>query len=166
MHLILWRHADAEDGLIDLQRRLTERGQAQAQAMAAWLQPRLPAETRIISSEARRAIETVEALGRPYEISSVINPEADYANILTASRWPQASQTVLLVGHQPTLGTAINFLLHGVAEPLSVKKGSIWWLSYRQRHGEAQTALQAMLTPAMLEDKPPARGRVVADVHS
>ena len=41
MELILWRHADAEPGDPDLARRLTSKGQKQAERMAAWLGPRL-----------------------------------------------------------------------------------------------------------------------------
>ena len=33
MNLILWRHADAEDGIPDEQRRLTAKGQKQAKKM-------------------------------------------------------------------------------------------------------------------------------------
>ena len=34
MDLLLWRHAEAEDGEDDLKRRLTQRGEKQARAMA------------------------------------------------------------------------------------------------------------------------------------
>jgi hypothetical protein len=66
MDLILWRHAEAEDarGNDDLGRALTERGRKQAERMAAWLGPRLPATTRIIASPALRCQQTVAALGR------------------------------------------------------------------------------------------------------
>ena len=35
MELLLWRHAEAEDGFPDAERRLTPRGEQQAQRMAA-----------------------------------------------------------------------------------------------------------------------------------
>jgi phosphohistidine phosphatase len=44
MDLILWRHAEAEDGLPDLERRLTPRGQKHAARIAQWLLQRLPAK--------------------------------------------------------------------------------------------------------------------------
>ncbi len=37
MDLLLWRHAEAEDGDDDLKRRLTARGEKQARTMATWI---------------------------------------------------------------------------------------------------------------------------------
>lgn len=37
MELLLWRHAEALDGIGDLQRPLSPKGQQQASKMAAWL---------------------------------------------------------------------------------------------------------------------------------
>ena len=48
MELILWRHAEAEEGTPDSTRKLTAKGKKQAQLMAEWLKPRLPEHTRII----------------------------------------------------------------------------------------------------------------------
>ena len=42
MDLILWRHAEAEYGPPDLQRKLTGKGIRQAQYSAAWLRERVP----------------------------------------------------------------------------------------------------------------------------
>ena len=52
MELILWRHAEAEDGVPDLERRLTKRGERQAEKMAAWLKPMLTADWLIVASPA------------------------------------------------------------------------------------------------------------------
>ena len=41
MELILWRHADAEDGIRDSERKLTSKGVKQAARMAKWLLPRI-----------------------------------------------------------------------------------------------------------------------------
>ena len=43
MDLILWRHAEAEDGVPDLERRLTGKGRKQAERVAQWLLQRMPA---------------------------------------------------------------------------------------------------------------------------
>src|SRR3989304_4024273 len=45
MELILWRHADAEEGERDLERKLTGKGRKQATRVARWLQHRLPFRT-------------------------------------------------------------------------------------------------------------------------
>ena len=63
MDLILWRHAEAEDGVPDGARALTKKGLKQAAAIAAWLKPRLPDATRILVSPATRAQQTAAALG-------------------------------------------------------------------------------------------------------
>jgi phosphohistidine phosphatase len=54
MDLILWRHAEAEDGFPDQGRKLTEKGEKQAAKMAAWLKAHLPEEVRIIVSPTTR----------------------------------------------------------------------------------------------------------------
>ena len=40
MELILWRHAEAEDGSPDAARKLTAKGEKQAQKLARWLKER------------------------------------------------------------------------------------------------------------------------------
>ena len=42
MDLILWRHADAENGVHDSERKLTAKGIKQATRMAKWLRARIP----------------------------------------------------------------------------------------------------------------------------
>ncbi|MBX3702294.1 MAG: histidine phosphatase family protein [Steroidobacteraceae bacterium] len=149
MDLLLWRHAQAADGMPDLERPLTERGRAQARAMAEWLRPRLPAGLRILVSPARRARETAAALGLPFEIVEAIAPDADAATVLSAAGWPDADRPALIVGHQPTLGAVAATLLTGNPSPLHVAKGAVWWL--RARGGDARdAALVAALGPKLL----------------
>jgi phosphohistidine phosphatase len=150
MDLILWRHADAVDGLPDLDRRLTAKGLAQAQAMADWLRPRLPKQWRLISSPALRARQTAEALSEEMTIVREIAPGASYASVLAAAGWPDAGGTVVVVGHQPTLGETAAALLAGQELPWSVRKGAIWWLSHRVRHEDAQVVLRAVVSPELL----------------
>ncbi|MGH8706923.1 MAG: SixA phosphatase family protein, partial [Burkholderiales bacterium] len=65
MDLILWRHAEAEDGPPDLERRLTPRGRKDAAHVAKWLLQRLPSKFVVLASPALRAQETAQALGVP-----------------------------------------------------------------------------------------------------
>ena len=76
MELILWRHADAEEGGTDLERRLTAKGRKQAARMAEWLRRRLPEKFSVLSSPARRAKETAEALEESFEIFPELGPGA------------------------------------------------------------------------------------------
>ena len=76
MDLLLWRHAEAEDGEDDLKRRLTARGEKQARTMAAWIRDHQPKDLRIIVSPAMRTQQTAEALKLPFETHRKIGPDA------------------------------------------------------------------------------------------
>ena len=130
MDLILWRHADAEDarGNDDLGRALTARGRDQAGRMAAWLAPRLPAGTRILASPALRCQQTVAALGRPATTVPALGPGASAEAVLAVAGWPDAGGTVLVVGHQPTLGETAGLATGKGDEHWRVRKGSVCWL--------------------------------------
>lgn len=131
MDLILWRHAEAEDGMPDAGRELTARGRKQAKKMARWLRKRLPEDSRILSSPAVRAVQTAQALDLPYEESPRIGTGADAADILAAAGWPDAGGTVVIVGHQPTLGRVAALLLSGAEQEWNIRKAAAWWFSSR-----------------------------------
>jgi len=150
MDLVLWRHADAADGEPDLQRALTAKGIRQAQAMADWLNQRLPDETRILVSPARRAQQTAEALERSFRTLNELTPNADAMSILLAAGWPDASGTVLLIGHQPYLGHAAMLLLTGTERDFAIKKGGVVWISNRVRQERSQNILRAVISAELL----------------
>ena len=153
MDLILWRHAEAEviaAGQDDLQRALTPKGERQAKRMAAWLNHRLAATTRVLVSPALRCRQTAEALGREMRVVPSIAPDAPIAALIEASRWPRSSEPVLICGHQPTLGQLAAQLLAGVEQDWAVKKGAVWWLRWRQRDGEPEVTLHAVQGPDAL----------------
>ncbi len=146
MELILWRHAEAEDGAPDSARELTGKGERQAKAMAKWLVPRLPKGTQIIASPARRCQQTAAALGKCDEVPA-IGVGGSARDVLKAAGWPDATGAVVVVGHQPTLGQVAALLLTGVEGDWSVKKGGVWWLSGRQHSDEFEVVLRAVLSP-------------------
>ena len=150
MDLILWRHAEAEDGSPDLERRLTPRGHKHAGRVAQWLLQRLPAKFTMLASPARRAQETAQALGVPFRTVAELAPGASVRAILQAAEWPARKSAVIVVGHQPDLGRTAAFLVSGAQSPWSVKKGGAWWLSHRARDGEAQVVVRAVVTPDLL----------------
>lgn len=153
MDLILWRHAEAEvvaAGQDDLQRVLTPKGERQARRMAAWLNHRLPATTRVLVSPAERTRQTAEALGRELRIVPTLAPDAPLQALVAAARWPRASEPVLICGHQPTLGRLAAQLLAGVEQDWAVKKGAVWWLRWRLRDGVAEVTLHAVQGPDAL----------------
>ena len=151
MDLLLWRHAEAEDGDDDLKRRLTERGEKQARLMAAWLRERQLKDLRIIVSPAMRTQQTAEALKLPFETHRKIGPEACVSELIAASGWPSANGSVLIVGHQPSLGRMASLLLAGHEAEWTIKKGALWWLSNRVRRGETQTVLRAVIPAELLD---------------
>ena len=150
MDLILWRHAEAEDGAPDLERRLTPRGHKHAARVAKWLQQRLPARFVVLASPARRAQETAQALGRSFRTVPGLAPGARVQDILQAAEWPGRKSAVIVVGHQPDLGRAAAFLVSGREAPWSVKKGGAWWLGSRLREDEAQVVVRAVVAPDLL----------------
>ena len=150
MDLILWRHAEAEPGDPDLGRRLTSKGLKQAERMAAWLEPRLPDTTRILVSPAARSQQTALALGRKFKVVDEIAPGASAAALLAAAGWPDGRETVLVVGHQPTLGEVAATLLTGGAAGWSLRKGAVWWLSNRNRDGDSAVVLKLAIGPDLV----------------
>lgn len=150
MDLILWRHADAQDGERDMDRALTGKGRKQAERMAAWLNAHLPKDVSILASPAKRTCETADALGRDYKTEPLLAPGADAAHLLAAVGWPDASGVVLVVGHQPTLGEAASLLLFGETRDLSLKKGGLIWLTNRVRGETPKTLIKAAMTAEML----------------
>lgn len=150
MNLILWRHAEAEiqrEGQDDLDRELTSKGRRQARRMAEWLEAHLPATTRVIVSPAARTQQTVASLERRFTTVEALAPERSVDDLLLAAGWPDGRDTVLVVGHQPTLGMAAARLLSGSDQAWSVKKGAVWWLERREREGRVEVTLQAVQGP-------------------
>ncbi|MFZ2391643.1 MAG: phosphohistidine phosphatase SixA [Rhodoferax sp.] len=149
MDLILWRHAEAQEwtqGCDDMARRLTVRGEKQAKRMAEWLDRQLPHNTRILVSPAVRTEQTAGALGRKFKLRSELAPDATVAQLLALVQWPQAKGTVLVVGHQPTLGQTIAELIGLRSSECTVKKGAVWWLHQRQN----ETMLLTVQSPDLL----------------
>lgn len=150
MNLLLWRHADAEDGApgrSDDERRLTAKGEKQAKRMAAWLKSRLPDDAVVLASPARRAQQTAQALTRRFKTSGDIGTAAGPLSVLKAAGWPEGERTVVVVGHQPTLGQAAALALTGDPAEWSLKKGAVWWLESR---GRGDVVVRAVVAPDLL----------------
>jgi phosphohistidine phosphatase len=145
MDLILWRHADAEDGLQDEKRMLTVKGRKQAARMAQWLAARLPSRYALRASPALRTQQTAGALSK-FTVHEELGLSATPHGVLQLARWPHAGTAVVIVGHQPTLGMTAALLLSGQAQGWSVRKGSILWFT----HQGSQTVLRAALSPDLL----------------
>lgn len=153
MELLLWRHAEAEDGIDDLARPLTPRGRKQARTVAAWIRRHGPQPLRILVSPAVRAQQTAAALDLPFSTIPDIGPAASAADLVKASGWEKGKRddAVLLVGHQPTLGELAALLLAGSEAPWTIRKGALWWFSRRARRENEQAALRAVISAELLD---------------
>jgi phosphohistidine phosphatase len=145
MDLILWRHAEARDGVPDEARRLTGKGEKQAEKMAAWLRARVHQPVRLLVSPAIRAQQTAQAFRAEIETVKDVGLNSSAKRILQATGWPTAEGTVIVVGHQPTLGQLASLLLSGSAMDWDIKKGAIWW--FQSSGADSEPSLRAVLSP-------------------
>ena len=150
MELILWRHAEAEDGLNDSERKLTAKGLKQAARVAKWLRARIPDDAVILVSPARRAQQTAQALSDDFKTEPDIGLAASAEGVLRAAGWPDATGTVLVVGHQPTLGETAALALTGAKDQWNVKKGAVLWIARRADVELARTHLRAAISPDLI----------------
>jgi len=151
MDLILWRHADAEDGITpDGERKLTAKGIKQASRMAKWLRPRLPEDAVVLASPAKRAQQTARALTPDFKVVEEIGTSASAEDVLRACGWPKTGRTLVVVGHQPTLGEVAAMLLTGTRGQWSLKKGAVIWIAHGAGGGLARPSLRAAISPDLL----------------
>jgi phosphohistidine phosphatase len=133
---MLWllRHAEAEDGLPDDQRPLTERGAMQADAAGralAVLEVHLDA---CLSSPKLRAVQTAERACEPLGVAVSIEPALS-GEPFDVKELTAGLGDVLLVGHDPSF----SLLLHDLTGAQSrMKKGGLAGIS----KGELVTLLR------------------------
>jgi len=150
MDLILWRHAEAEEGSPDLSRELTPKGIKQAEKVASFLSAHLSDDYRVLASPSVRTQQTAAALTDHFTLAPTISPGATAQAVLQAARWPDEGGTVVVVGHQPTLGEVAAQLLGCDDSSLSIKKGGVWWFTRRIRENSSQITLRLVITPDFL----------------
>lgn len=143
-NLIIWRHAEAEElsaSGLDADRALTARGVKNADKMARWLEQHLPENYAILSSPARRCLQTAAALQqvsgkkKPHalNIAPFLATHGSVAVMVEHLVKADSDQTMVVVGHQPQLGEFIARLLGMTASACTVKKGAVWWLRQRAK---------------------------------
>ena len=141
MDLILWRHAEAEDGTPDEQRKLTGKGHKQAAKIADWLEEHLSKHASVLVSPAVRTQQTAKALTAKFSTTEDVGLNASPASILKAAGWPATGGTVIVVGHQPTLGMTAAKLLSGRDLEWSIRRGAIVWIVHKDGHNSLRAAL-------------------------
>ena len=89
-------------------------------------------------------------LGVRYKIVERLAPGAAPGDIIAACGWPSHKGAVVVVGHQPDLGALAAFLVSGAEAGWAVKKGGLWWLNNRERDGDEDVVVRAVLSPDLL----------------
>ncbi|HTW12322.1 MAG TPA: phosphoglycerate mutase family protein [Solirubrobacteraceae bacterium] len=108
---MLWllRHAEAVDGRPDEARPLTERGIDQAKAVGACLRRLgIPIDT-CLASPKRRAVQTAQLACAPLNLEVETEPALAGAGF-DAERLAAGHGETLIVGHNPTISTAVREL--------------------------------------------------------
>jgi len=150
MELVLWRHAEAEDGIDDMARALTPKGWHQAGQMAQWLKGQLPGDVRIVASPAVRTRETADALDLPYEIDRRIAPDAGADQLLAASGWPDGHGLVILVGHNPAISVLASRLAGAQDASVVLRRAAAWWFACNTDGLAPRLTLKTVMTPSLL----------------
>ncbi len=152
MNLVLFRHGPAEDVAPDhrdASRRLTPEGEKRTLAAARGLSRLLETPAIILTSPLVRAMQTADMLGKVLSVEAITEPilaQSDLAPILPRMR--ASDQTVILVGHEPTLSGLIERCVAGrVTHRVQMKKAGAAMLQLDADHG---AELLWLATPAML----------------
>lgn len=131
MDLYVLRHAEAESfASSDSARRLTSRGEQQAELVGRYCLRKEIAPEAILTSPFVRAAQTAKIVGERLGIEPITVPFL--ASGMTAStaleelRAYKNLSSVMVVGHQPDLGELISILI-GLASPMAfpVRKASL-----------------------------------------
>lgn len=125
MRLVLLRHADAEDkdARADFDRRLTQKGRAQATAIGQALAKAGVLPEAVLSSPATRALETAVLAAAPlgWPIDRIVTEKRLYpggpAEVVQAARQHAAGKLcIVVVGHNPGLREAVQAICGAEAE--------------------------------------------------
>jgi phosphohistidine phosphatase SixA len=124
MNLYLLRHAEAEPGDADADRRLTRKGEKQVDLLATFLRKHeVELDVREIwHSPLLRAVQTAEIFRRELELPAPLHeapglrPEDDPRPM--ALRLACSRKSVLVVGHNPHFEALASCLLSGQTDPV------------------------------------------------
>jgi phosphohistidine phosphatase len=133
MILYVMRHAEAVEGsetLPDEWRFLTEKGRATTEKMSSLIGKYGPKPRLTITSPLTRAVQTAEivaqkACRRNTVVANVLLAlDGDINELVTFLKGLKDDARVMLVGHEPQLGSLVATLLGSADKPMPLKKGS------------------------------------------
>ena len=136
MRIYIVRHGEAEFaalGSSDAERHLTAKGRRQAERVGAALRVLGEVPAVVLTSPLPRARQTAELAVKamadkrsrpPIRVLDRLAPGAYAGDVLAAI--PAEPQSVMLVGHQPTLGALVGALIGGLhAAPIDLSTASL-----------------------------------------
>jgi phosphohistidine phosphatase len=159
--LYLIRHGDAvplgEQGIDqDVERPLTEEGEAQARAVAAGLQKRGVSLGLVFTSPLRRARQTAEGMLRQWSshvpdlvVCEELAPGGRRKPLARLLRNCGQGQ-VALVGHQPDLSDHAAWLIGSKKAQLDLAKGGVAYLTFDDGPRKGGGTLVWLVTPEWL----------------
>jgi phosphohistidine phosphatase len=133
MILYVMRHAEAVEGSDTLQdewRYLTEKGRSVAEKTSSSIAKIGPKPRLIITSPLTRAVQTAEIAAEKacrknvVVASGLLLPGADISELVAHLKGCRDAKRVMLVGHEPQLGSLVARLLGREGEAISLKKGA------------------------------------------
>ncbi|EHA14964.1 phosphohistidine phosphatase SixA [Halomonas sp. HAL1] len=119
--MLIMRHGEAGPGYPDHARRLTPRGEREAEKMARWLAERVAAGELpmpiLYASPYARAQQTAQtlcdALGTPLETLDFITPEDSPSAVSDWLLEQPEGTPIMLVSHMPLVGDLAGLLVEG-----------------------------------------------------
>lgn len=133
MILYVMRHAEAVEGSDTLQeewRYLTEKGRVTAKRTSSSIARFGPKPRLTITSPLTRAVQTAEIAAEKacrknvVVVSGLLLPGADIGELITHLKGCRDARHVMVVGHEPQLGSLVATLLGREDENISLKKGA------------------------------------------
>lgn len=156
MILYVMRHAEAVDGgdtLRDEWRYLTEKGRSVAKKMISSIARYGPKPRLTITSPLTRAVQTAEIAAEKacrknvVVASELLLPGADIGDLVTHLKGCGDAKRVMLVGHEPQLGSLVAALLGREDGVVSLKKGACATLKFDPGAADKPASFLWYLTP-------------------
>jgi phosphohistidine phosphatase len=150
------RHAEAVEGsdiLQDEWRYLTEKGRGTAKAISASIAKYGPKPKFTVTSPLTRAVQTAEITAEKacrknvVVANTLLLPDADVTELVAFLRAYKGAKPVMLVGHEPQLGSLIATLLGREEELISLKKSACVALEFNPDKEEKPSNFLWYLAP-------------------